>query len=289
MYLCYLDESGHCGKKYNPKQPIEVMCGIVTDATKLFKTQRQHQQILDILNEKGIPLKELKAADTYRGRKSWEKVPPKARDNIFEAIIDWAEARTCKFIVCPIDSRKFYDNKKGGCKFCKLLKNPYEAGALNAILAVQRLQKSKKKNKGKTQIIFDEQKGHDENLLKFFEDDLSFTDGYTGYKPKLRAKTQPQRLDQIIDVPHFSKSHLSVLIQLADWIAFIVNCYLLLTVYKNDEKYDGELDKISDWYERIGESLVTHTAIDPPGKDELCVYFNEIRPEGWSAKKWLVS
>ena len=51
MYLCYLDESGHCGKKYNPIQPVEVMCGIVTDATKLFKTQRQHQQIIDILNK----------------------------------------------------------------------------------------------------------------------------------------------------------------------------------------------------------------------------------------------
>lgn len=289
MYLCYLDESGHCGKKYNPIQPVEVICGIITDATKLFKTQRQHQQIIDILNEKGIPLKELKAADTYRGRKSWSKVSPKVRDNIFHLIIKWAEERSCKFIVCPIDSQKFFENKKNGCRFCQLFQNPYEAGALNAILAVQRLQKYKKKNKGKTQIIFDEQKGHDENLLKFFEDDLSFTDGYTGYTPKPRAKVQPQRLNQIIDAPHFSKSHLSVLIQLADWIAFIVNRYLLLTAYKNAEKYDGELDKISSWYERIGKSLITHTAINPRGKDELCVYFKEIRPNGWSAKQWTIS
>ncbi len=119
-------------------------------------------------------------------------------------------------------------------------------------------------------------------MLKFFENDLSFTDGYTGYIPKPRSKKQAQRLDQIIDVPHFSKSHLSVLIQLADWIAFIVNRYLLLTVCKNKEKYDGELVKIVGWYKRIGDNLVSHTAIDPPGKDELCVYFNEIRPDGWS-------
>lgn len=28
MYVCYIDESGHCGKKYNPKQPVEVLCGV---------------------------------------------------------------------------------------------------------------------------------------------------------------------------------------------------------------------------------------------------------------------
>ncbi len=288
MYLCYLDESGHCGTKFNPAQPVEVMCRIVTDATKLFKTQRQHHQIIDILNKNGISIKELKAAHAYRGRKNWSKVSPKVRDNIFKTIIKWAEARSCKFIICPIDSRKFCDDKNNGCKFCNLLLNPYEAGALNAILAVQHIQKSKKKNKGKTQIIFDEQKGHDENLLRLFEQDLSFTDGYTGYLSKPRSKNQPQRLDQIIDVPHFSKSHLSVLIQLADWVAFVVNCYLLLTAYEYDEKYDGELDKISSWYGRIGESLVTHTAIDPPGKDDLCRYFRNIRPNGWTAKDWVV-
>lgn len=246
MYLCYLDESGHCGTKFNPTQPVEVMCGVVTDATKLFKTQRQHYKIIEILNKNGISIKELKAAHAYRGRKNWSKVPPKSRDNIFEAIIKWAEARSCKFVICPIDSKKFYDDKSNGCEICNWLHNPYEASALNAILAVQRFQKSKKYNKGKTQLIFDEQKGHDENLLGIFEQDLNFTDGYTGYVPKPRSKNQPQRLDQIIDVPHFSKSHLSVLIQLADWVAFIVNCYLLLTIYEDDEKYDGELDKISD-------------------------------------------
>ncbi len=286
MYQCYLDESGHCGTKYNSVQPVEVICGVITDVTKLFKTQRQHKQLIDILNKKGIPLSELKASDTYRGRKSWSGVEPKVRDKIFEIILKWAEARSCKFIVCPIDSEKFFDGKKNGCPICNLLCHPYEAGALNAILAIQRINRSKKKNKGKTQIIFDEQKNHDVNLLRLFENDLSFTDGYTGYIPKPRSKTQPQRLDQIIDVPHFSKSNLSVLIQLADWIAFIVNRYLLIKAYGHPEKYHGEIKKISKWYKRIGKNLITHTAIDPPGKDNLCIYYRNIRPHGWSAKQW---
>ena len=74
MYVCYIDESGHCGKKYNPKQPVEVLCGVRTDLTKLFKIQRQHSEILQIFQRKDIPLSELKASDVYRGRKHWSVV-----------------------------------------------------------------------------------------------------------------------------------------------------------------------------------------------------------------------
>jgi len=38
MYVCYVDESGHTGEKFDPNQPVEVLCGVVTDVTKLFKT-----------------------------------------------------------------------------------------------------------------------------------------------------------------------------------------------------------------------------------------------------------
>ena len=288
MYLCYLDESGHCGNKYNKLQPVEVICGILTDVSKLFKTQKQHHQIIELLNERGIPLSELKATDTYRGRKSWSGVEPSVRDKIFEDIIGWAESRKCKYLVCPIDSKKFFDNKAKGCKICNTFCYPYEAGAFNAVLAIQRLQKSKKKNKGKTQVIFDEQAKHDINLLNLFDQDLGYTDEYTGYVTKALSKNQIQRFNQIVDVPHFSKSHQSVLIQLADWIAFIVNRYLLLKVYKSVEKYKGELNKIIKWYNRIGNNLIAHTAIDPPGKGSLCAFYRNIRPNGWTAKAWKI-
>ncbi len=243
MYVCYVDESGHCGKKYNSVQPVEVLCGVVSDATKLFKTQRELAVIVKFLNKKGIPLTELKASDAYRGRKHWSGVEPRVRDKIFEFMLKWAKDRSCKFVVCPIDSKVFFDLKADGCAISGMLRHPYEAGALNLILAVQRHQSGRRNNKGKTLVIFDEQSGHDLNLLNIMGNDLTFTDGYTGYKPKPRAKNQDPRLNEIIDVPHFSKSHLTVLIQLADWIAFIVNTYLLLKVYGHTEKYPGELEK----------------------------------------------
>ena len=284
MKICYIDESGHCGKKYDANQPVEVLCGATTDLTKLFKTQRQHSEIISILKDIGIPLSELKASDVYRGRNHWRDITPKVRDQVCNLILRWSGERSCKFIVCPIDSNKFFKRKKRGCPFCNKFLYPWEAGAMNIVLGIQRNFKSVKSNKGKTIVIFDELKGHDERFLKFFEQDLSFTDGFTGYKLRPRAKSQPQRLDQIVDIPHFSKSHLSVIIQVADFAAFIIYRYLLLTSYGMPEDYYGELNKIETWYRNIGDNLIKHTSIDAPGKDSLCCFYREIRPDGWTAK-----
>ncbi len=285
MKICYIDESGHCGEKYDSNQPVEVLCGTITDLYRLFKTQRQHYEILQILTDIGLTISELKASEVYRGRKSWNGIDHQLRDHIINLILQWSVDRSCKFIVCPIDTNKFFSQKKSGCTFCSFFKYPWEAGAMNIVLAIQRNNKSIKNNKGKTIVIFDELKDHDQRFLSFFENDLAFTDGYTGYKPKPRSRIQPQRLDQIIDIPHFSKSHLSVLIQVADFAAYIVNRYLLLTCYGLSETYKGEQNKIETWYWTIGSNLITHTSIDAPGKDQLCCYFREIRPNGWTARE----
>jgi hypothetical protein len=285
MYVCYADESGHCGIAYNPRQPIEVVVGVVTDLTKLHKTHREHAQIIELLKKEGIPLSELKAADVYRGRNEWRGVSPKDRTRVFDLLLDWASERSCRIVTCPIDSKAFFERKADGCENSTRLGFPYEAGAMNILLAIQRNHAAKLSNKGKTFVIFDEQQEHNENLLELLAGDLAFTDEYTKYAAK---RNGPPRLDQIVDVPHFSKSHLSVLIQLADCVAFVVNCYLLLAVCGHKEKYNGELKVITDWYSRIGEAAVPAAAIDPPGKEGLCGYYKEIRPSGWSASRWFV-
>ncbi len=286
MYMCYVDESGHNGKKYNPDQPVQVLCGVLIDITKINKTQKELDLILRFLNKKGIPITELKASDAYRGRKHWGNVKPQIRDKIFRIVLDWAKSRSCKFIVSPIDTKLFFDLKASQCTISSLLQYPYEAGALNILLAIQKINFNKPRNKGKTIVVFDEQHGHDENLIKILEGDLSFTDPYTGHNSNSK-KLEP-RLNQIIDIPHFSKSHLSVLIQVADWAAFIIAQYLLLTSYGHLEKYSGELEKIKTWYDAIGECLVSHTSIDPPIKAPICEYYRSIRPSGWSPKKWTI-
>lgn len=284
MYACYTDEAGHCGKKFNPKQPIEVVCGILIDLSKLFKTQREHKLIFKFLSKHGVPITELKASDIYGGRKRWQNVSPIERNSFLSQLLKWMASRYCKIIVCPIDCNDFFNSKKAGCPISARLCYPYEVGALNVILGVQRFQQTKKDNKDKIFLIFDEQKGHDENLLRILSGDLKFTDGYT----KFSQRKETERLFSIVDVPYFAKSHLAIAIQLADLVAFIVNKYLLLASYGFDEKYEGEFDRINTWYKSIRECLIRPTAIDPPDHDPFCSYIRSIRPSGWSAREWLI-
>ena len=284
MKVCYVDESGHCGEKPSQEQPAEVLCGIITDVSKLFKTKKEHGEIMDMLASNGLPIEELKAAEIYRGRREWKGVNPETRGNIYEALLKWSTDRKCSFVVCPIDCQKFFDAKTQSNAHATKLGFPWEAGALNVVMAVQRTFKGTKNNKGRTFMVFDEQQKHDQRFLRLFEEDLSFTDGCTGYTPS-KKKTGPPRFDQIVDIPHFSKSHLSVLIQLADLAAYVVNRHLLLTAYGSQEDYTGEAAKISGWYHEVGKSLVPHTSIDAPGQSATAAFYRAIRPKGWTAKQ----
>ena len=288
MYILYADESGHCGRKFNPHQPVELIAGVITDFTKLFKTQKEQRYLTSIIKEFGVDISELKAQEMYGGRKGWEKISPIRRDEIFNTILEWINERQCKIFLCPIDSQKFFDLKSQKHSIAELLQYPYEAAAVNLILAAQRLKSGTKNNKGKTVIVFDEQQDHDKNIVSLFENDLSFTDGYTGYIAKPRAKIQPERFDQIVDIPFFSKSHLAILTQLADIVAFIASKDILLNYYQVEEKYEGEKEKFRQWSAKIKSCMVNHLNINPNGKTALEEFYKQVRPIGWNPKKWIV-
>ena len=110
-----------------------------------------------------------------------------------------------------------------------------------------------------------------------FESDLSFSDEFCGFL----AKEKRERFDVILDVPFFSKSHLAIIVQLADFTAFVVQRYLLLTTYGQVEKYPGELEKISNWYSKITENTIPSSSIAPKGKDTLISFYATIRPDAW--------
>ena len=285
MYACYVDESGHCGVKLNPEQPVEVVCGTLIDLTKLTAAHREHNEFVRLLRTKEIPLDEIKASRMYRGRGAWKGVDPSDRKDAMSSVIQWAIQRGCKFIPCPIDCEKFFKAKVGNCELAKTLTYPYEAGAMNVILGVQRTHKSKRRNKGRTFVILDEQPKHDSNLVKVFDEHPDLFDDFYGFKGPGRKKTNlPRRLDQIVDQPFFAKSHVSAVVQVADVAAYIVNRHLRLTCYETTPAYEGELAVIRAWYEQIIGAMVEHTAIDPPGKGSSASFYRSVRPDGWSAR-----
>lgn len=290
MYACYIDESGHCGNKFNPDQPVEVLVGVMNNlGAKLPKTQREFLQLVEKLTSRAIPVTELKASQAYRGQKAWGGIDAALRMKLFEEILNWAAERSCKYFVAPVDGRKFFDRKGNGCTIATMLKAPYVAGAMNIVLAVEKLQRSMPNNKGKTWVVFDEQKNLDDDLKRILLADLSWTDLYTGYTFNKRKAYNPPRLDQVFDIPYFSPSHGSVMIQVADWVAFVVNKYLLLSAYDHPEKFEGEREQVTRWYGIIGKCVVKHTALDPSTKDQTCTFFKEVRPAGWSAKDWFIN
>lgn len=285
MKICYLDESGHCGEKLDSDQQIETIVGVITDVTKLFKTQKEHNDIIEILSEAGISSSELKAAEIYKGRKEWSGVAEPTRYKIYELLLKWASDRSVKFLVCPIDSFEFFRLKEAKDPIALKLKFPFEAAAFNSILAIQREFKGKNNNKGQTIMVFDEQKKHDNRLIKLLEDDLSYTDKYTCHVIPPRKKPEP-RLNRIVDIPHFSKSHMTVLIQIADIAAYVVNRHIQLKNNIGPKERNEERKIIKRWYEIIGENLIKPTSIDPPGKnDQLIDFYRKVRPFKWTAKK----
>lgn len=285
MKICYLDESGHCGEKKDPEQQIETVVGVITDISRLFKTQKEHGNIIEIFKEAGIESSELKAQEIYKGRKEWSGIKEETRYEIYELLLKWAITRKSKFVVCPIDSHRFFELKENKHKLALKFGYPYEAAAFNSILAVQREYNGTKNNKGRTVMIFDEQKKHDKRLTTLLESDLGFTDTFTKYVVPPRKKPDP-RFDQIVDIPHFSKSHMTVIIQIADIAAYVVNRHLQIENSIGSKPRNGEQEKISSWYSLIGKNMINHTSIDPPGKDdELIDFYRDIRPFSWKASE----
>lgn len=292
MYFCYVDESGHCGTKFNPEQPVEVLVGVVSDATKIHKTNREHSNFLKkLLHTHGIEVSELKSAQIFRGRKEWHSVSPVVRKQVFKDLLKWVNNRSCKLIVCPIDSAKYFDLKKQGHELANKFHFPYETGSLNVLLSLQRMKYGSRNNKGKTVVIFDEEGEHDKRLIKLLSEDLSFTDGFTQIEiPKSKKKqAELERLCQIVDIPFFSKSEHSQLIQIADLVAFVVSRYIQLKSFGVAPAFEDELTVIEEFYIGVKGSLIPAAHINPPVKsDPLAAFYQEIRPKGWSPQKWII-
>ena len=292
MYFCYVDESGHCGTKFDPNQPVEVLVGVVSDATKIHKTNREHSSFLkELLHKHGVEVSELKSAQIFRGRKEWSSIAPDVRKQIFKDLLKWVNNRSCKLIVCPIDSAKYFELKKQGHEMANKLHFPYVTGSLNVLLSLQRMKYGSPNNKGKTVVIFDEEGEHDKRLIKLLSDDLSFTDAFTQVEiPKSKKRqAELERFCQIVGIPFFSKSEHSQLIQIADLVAFVVSRYIQLKSFGVSPAFEDELAVIEEFYVGVKDSLVTPAHINPPAKgDALTSFYQEIRPQGWTPQKWII-
>jgi hypothetical protein len=117
------------------------------------------------------------------------------------------------------------------------------------MLAVQKYCQDEQRNKGNTVFVFD---NHERDRMRFtdlIKRPPDWSDGYYR-KPKQR------RFDQVIDVPYFGDSKDVALIQLADFLAFILRRYAEIHEGVDGPRYGGEDEKIDAWISILKESEI---------------------------------
>ena len=251
MKFCYLDESGTGG------EPFAVMVGIITDVMRMKKTKEDWAELLQRLSARiGRTVGEIHTRELYRGNRLWNKVTAADRTIIIQEIIDWLNSRKHTIVYSCVDKTAYKGSISGELGYTDY-GTLWRFMALHCTLSIQKSMQNEKKNKGNTLLIFDSEVAEQGEFTKLLLSPPGWTDTYYGKHKK------QDRLDQIIDVPHFVDSKQVGLIQIADFCAYFIRLYLELTAGASPEKYPGELQVIQNWVQQILENVIPKSNIYP--------------------------
>jgi hypothetical protein len=178
------------------------------------------------------------------------------RSQVLEAIFKWMADRKHDVVYSSVVRETYHQN-------FALHNIPDELNTLwrflgfHLVLSVQRAYQGKKKNKGNTLFVFDQE--HKEQMR--FTDVLmrppDWSDEYYSRNNK------QEQLDQVVDVPYFGDSQDVSLIQLADVCSFFLRRYAEIKSGAVPEKYAGEEEKVSHWMEIFASRSIGHPFIYP--------------------------
>ncbi len=277
MFFCYCDESGYCGNRFNPNQPVMVMVGILPNVYNYHRSDAEFREIFEIINTQ-VPLSEIKAEQIYRGRGTWRDIEPESRDNVINFYLNWIDNRPHKLIVSAVDNARYFDSVQNNpeTEYARWLPYPYLFSGFHIALVVQKLNRNKEKNKGKTLLVYDEQDEFSDRLAEIIFDPPHFIDEFVKFDPK----HEDARFSQIIDTAFSVKSHHSSMAQVVDIVAYLVRLHLELDYYGEVEAYPGEADKIRAWVDQIRPSFVTLSAVYPSTKKPFLIFINAVKANG---------
>ena len=156
----------------------------------------------------------------------------------------------------------------------------FSATAWHIALQLQRAHQPLRKNKGKTILVFDDNKHGIANVADSIYDPPAWTDDY--YE---RGKKQGA-LDQLIDTPFAVKSHHVGLVQIADLYAAIFRRYAELTDHSDPERYPGERRHIVEWVQLLVPRLVAKGSRWPVRSKSKCAqWYISVAPASLLALK----
>lgn len=277
MYLCYCDESGYCGGRDDPDQPVMVMVGILPNVYNYHRSAAEFGEVFEIINSR-IPLDELKGEQIYRGRGSWAAIDPQARDRVLEFYLGWVNNGPHKLIISAVDNGEYFHQLPNvpAPSIRMTIHCPYLFCGLHIAMVVQKLNRTKKKNKGKTLLIYDQQDQFSDELANLIFEPPPFIDLFV----KSERHKEGNRLGQIVDSAFFVKSHHSSMAQVVDIVAYLVRLHLELEFYGSEEAYQGEREKIRSWIDRIRDGWVPLAKIYPMKRAPFTDFINSIKASG---------
>jgi hypothetical protein len=222
-------------------------------------TKREWSEHLQNLSQiAGKTVHEVHAAELYRGNDEWNSVKGPQRHQIITETLDWFAGRKHKVTFSAVCKRLFDERKDKNCEVCQLLNDYWRTAAFHVVLSLQKAHRNDG-HKGHIVTVFDRGKG-DNSLPALLFSPPEWSDTY--YE---REKKKP-RLDQIVDVPFFADSKQVALIQVADLIGYILRRYADLNDYGDNQRYDGEAERITEWVKTITSMLYISSTRYPKNK-----------------------
>lgn len=238
MKFCYIDESGA------GSEPVLVMAGIVTDASRMHVTKETWDDFLNLLsNICGRKIEEFHSKDFYRGNSQWRNIRGDTRHKIISGILGWLEKRKHAIAFTAIDKEKYSSLCSDNSCVINELGSIWCAAAFHLIMGIQKHHQGEKKNKGNTVFVFDREVMHEKPLTKLVCNPPSWSGLFYG--------EEGSQLTQVVDVPFFADSKHVLLIQVADLIAYIIRLYIELELGKVTEKFPGEHERFASWFTLI--------------------------------------
>lgn len=251
MKFCYIDESG------TGSEPYAVMVGVVVDAYRMRLTKAEWDELLTTLSGiVGKTVTEFHTKDFYAGNSPWRGLDGAQRARIIDAIFEWFAERKHHIVYSAIDKEQHRRELSTNRRVTDL-GTLWRCLATHIALALQKTHQGKDGNKGHTVLIFDQ---HDKDQRKFAELLLNPPGWSDSYYDK--GKKQ-DRLDQIIDVPHFVDSSHVGLIQLADCFSYFLRRHLELKDGKATENYSGEAATVQSWIDKAMKRSLPNVSMYP--------------------------
>ena len=251
MKLCYCDETG------TGDEPFAVLLGVVVDASRMHVTKSDWSTFLSDLSIKvGQDFQELHTRHFYSGSGLWKSLSGQQRSDAIDLFVNWFADRKHHVVFSAIDKKQF-KAMRDSSKIPNEIDTVWKAMGFHIALAIQKNFQAEQKNKGNTIFIFDEEVKEETRFQKLLLSPPEWSDSYYNKQKK------QERLCQLVDAPYFADSKNVGLLQVADFLAYFVRRYIEISENAIPEKYTGEGQKVTRWFEKIKSRTIPYQNIYP--------------------------